>query len=66
MGDINRKIELFNRTYALAWSELSKRIKGPSPAVELAAVIRSKIHAGYDDPVIIAAEAVRSLVGSRS
>lgn len=61
MGDITRKIELFNKAYAAALSltkEQPER-KPPTP-VHLAALIRSKIAAGATDAEIIAAEAVRA------
>ena len=61
MGDIKRKIELFNRAYAVAWEVLSKSPanKRPSTALELAALIRSNISAGGDDADTIAADAIR-------
>lgn len=63
MGDITRKISLYNEAYRLAWAEISKdhRNTRPSVAHSLAKLIHSQIAAGADDAEAIAVEAVRAL-----
>lgn len=66
MGNITRKIQLFNDAYAWAWEEISKgpAHRGADVAPELAILIRSKIATGSDDAAQIADEAAAALKGS--
>lgn len=61
MGEITRKIKLFNQAYALAWEEVAKLPEGERRSAFLAAAIRSKISAGATDANIIATEAIKIL-----
>jgi hypothetical protein len=62
MGEITRKIELFNLAYKLAWKHIpeDKKLK-PDVGHCLDNAIRRKIKNGADDAVFIASEVLKDI-----
>src|SRR4051794_6635459 len=65
MGEITRRITLYNRAYFLAWQGLPDRTKALTPSISqsLDAAIRSQIRAGETEATKIAATAVNKVFG---
>jgi hypothetical protein len=65
MGDIARRITLYNRTYVLAWQGLPERTKAlvPNIARQLDEAIWPQIRAGKTEVTTIAATAVMKVFG---
>jgi hypothetical protein len=65
MGEITRKVSLYNRAYFLAWQGLPDRTKAriPNIAQGLDKVIREQLRKGETDATKIAARAVNQVFG---
>jgi hypothetical protein len=61
MGEITRKVELFNTAYRLAWKHIpeEKKLK-PDAGCCLDIAIRRQIKSGADDAVFIASEVLKT------
>jgi len=65
MGEITRRIALYNRAYFLAWQGIPDRTKALSPTLSqsLDAAVRSQIWNGETEATKIAAAAVKKVFG---
>jgi hypothetical protein len=65
MGDIARRIALYNRTYVLAWQGLPERTKALVPNIsrQIDEVIWAQIRGGKTEITMIAATAVKTVFG---
>jgi hypothetical protein len=65
MGEITRRISLYNRAYFLAWQGLPDRTKALTPNISrsLDTAVRSQIRDGETEATKIAANAVNKVFG---
>ncbi len=63
MGQIARRVALYNRAYFLAWQGLPERTKAATPDISdrLDEAVRQQIRCGRTDPIQVAAAAVREV-----
>jgi hypothetical protein len=63
MGEITRRVALYNRAYFLAWQGLPERTRVTTSDISarLDEAVRAQIRCGRTDPVQVAASAVREV-----